>query len=570
MLIKGYRLPSRAAASLLLSFVLIASPLSAQPPFQGAPQKAPALRVTTRLVQVNVIVQDKKGAPVAGLTKDDFTLFDRGQQQELAFFSQERSSERAATTRSLAPNEFSNRLGDASQTSGSVTVILFDALNTKIEDQIFAREQVVKFLKQLQPQDHVAIYGLTTGLKIVHEFTQDINSLLRALEQYKGQSSAHLDASTPEPVSLEIAAGASPEAAASLQQLEDFLNAANQRIGDFYTINRARITTTALESIANHLARIPGRKNLVWVSGSFPIAIGLDADTLTDPSREVRTFSAELERAARAMNQADLAIYPVDARGLMTSPRFNVTARSTFDRRRAPRLGSGINTDNFATMRTLAERTGGQAYYNTNDISGSVRKALADSELTYSIGYYPNHGSWDGKFHEIKVHVNRPGVQVHCRRGYFATSDPPNGEAERKAALEAAMASPIDATSLGLHAEVNIMPPANSGKLEVTITLDLHELLFTETSGRWTGELDVVYLQRDSSSGTLDVDQKHLNLNFEQEKYDALLKTGISLTRHLPIKEGAATLKVVVRDAKSGAAGSVAIPLRKFLTAHSG
>ncbi len=537
---------------------------------QQTQQPATTLRVTTRLVQVNLVVLDKKGVPVAGLTKEDFSLLDQGHNQAISIFSQEGPSGRAPAAKPLPPNVFTNRLDETGQAPGSVTVILFDALNTKIQDQMYARQQIVKFLKQLQPRDRVAIYALTGKITVLHDFTQDTASLLRVLEKYRGQSSAPLDASTPDADSLAGDAGGSGADSAQAQQLQDFLDAANQRISDFYTINRAQATTAALEAIANHLARIPGRKNLIWVSGSFPIAIGLDADSLGDPAREIRTFGAELERAARAMNQADLAIYPVDARGLMTLPQFSAANRGpAINPRRPVRPFAGIDQNNFATMNTLAERTGGQAFYNTNDIAGSARRALSDGQLTYSLGYYPDHGKWDGKFHEIKIHVNRPGLQIRYRKGYFATPDPPSDAGERKASLDAAAVSPIDSMSLGIQAQVNPMQPADSGILEIVIWLDLHELQFSENAGRRTGDLDLLFIQRSQTSQFIGADQKHMDLNLEKEKYDALLQSGINLTRHLPLKPGATSLKIVVRDGKSGALGTVTIPLGKLLPSHS-
>ena len=123
------------------------------------------------------------------------------------------------------------------------------------------------------------------------------------------------------------------------------------------------------------------------------------------PDRE--TFKDQIDAAARALNDANVAVYPVDARGLNPPPKG------------APPQGD------FDTMNEIADRTGGRAFYNTNDIAGSVREAIDDSRVTYVLGYYPDHGEWNGKFREIKIKVNRPGVEVRYRRGYFAVTDAP-------------------------------------------------------------------------------------------------------------------------------------------------
>jgi VWFA-related protein len=180
------------------------------------------------------------------------------------------------------------------------------------------------------------------------------------------------------------------------------MNAANQCLTDFYTVNRVERTAGTLEDIANHLAPLPGRKNLIWVSGSFPLYIWLDAPyTPAIATQERRTFSNEIERAARALNNAGLAIYPVDARGLIApsfanrrpgSTRGDIPGRRGYQ---AP-ITLSPNRANFDALNTLADRTGGRVFYHTNDILGSIRRAIDDSRVTYVLGYYPSHGQWDG------------------------------------------------------------------------------------------------------------------------------------------------------------------------------
>lgn len=524
-------------------------PKTAQNPLQ----KPATLKTTTRLVQVNAVVQDKNGQPVDGLTKGDFTLLDQGKPQTIATFSQERGGLRPAFVKTLPPNVFTNRFDQTGQAPGSVTILLFDALNTPRVDQTYARQQLVKFLHQVQPQDHIAIYLLTTRLKVLLEFTQDTGALRRAVGKLQGFPSPELDGTT----------GTVDSSTDSITpQLEELLNWADGQIGDFYTINRAETTAAALVAIAHHVAHVPGRKSVVWVSGSFPIAIGMDGETLAPPNREVRAFTPEIERATRALNDANMAIYPVDARGLIGPFQFSAANRNAPDIRQPQRLGPDQN--NFATMNTLAERTGGHAFYNTNDIEGSVRKAVSDGQSNYELAYYPNHGKWDGKFHEIKVKVRRPGLQVHYRRGYFASADVPSNAAERKASLDTAVISPIDATNLSIYASVIRLPEPSTGELQFKTWLDLHEIMFQESGGRQNGNLEVILVQKDANTKVLDTDSKNLEFSFEPERYQALLKSGMTLIRNLPMKAGATQVRIIVRDSLSGATGSVLVPLKSF------
>ena len=543
------------------------------PLFAQAPKPEPAiaqapivLKSTTRLVQVNVIVQNKQGEPVEGLKKEDFTIQDQGKEQKVATFSANSAAPRDSFPASiLPPNVFTNRIGQTGRTPGSVAVILFDALNTSIQEQVYARQQVVKFLSQLQPQDHAAIYVLTSRLIVLNEFTQDSSSLLRAIEQLRGYSSAPLDASKPVPIDQGTFAVKTPESDEMASRLKGFLEAADGQISDFANINRAETTTSAIEAIANHVARIPGRKSLVWVSGSFPMTIGFDGETLSQPGREQRSFREELEHAARALNQANMAIYPVDARGLMTSPRFSAANNSRFDPR-SPMRDLNPDQNVIDTMIVLADRTGGRASYNTNDIGGAVGRALADGQYTYTLGFYPTHGKWDGKFHELKVHVNEKGLTLRFRKGYFASPDPPNGPTESQAALDAAIASPVEWTNLDVEVTLKAFE-ASSRTLEIQVAMDTHELLLEPKNGRWSGKLYLLFGQLGAGDKGITSVKETLTMNLKQDTYEKLLKIGTKFTGRVILSPDTVNLRVIAQDVSSGAIGTLTIPIKKFLGA---
>jgi VWFA-related protein len=160
-----------------------ASPVS--PPPAPAAMPETVLRATTRLIQVNVIVHDKDGKPVRDLKKEDFTLLDNGKPQQIAFFSMDSNAVLPQSAK-LPPNVFTNQLRQKSAVPASVTVILIDELNTKIQDQLYARQQVIRYLKTIHPEDRVAIYALGSGLRVLHDFTTDSSDLLRRLEKYTG------------------------------------------------------------------------------------------------------------------------------------------------------------------------------------------------------------------------------------------------------------------------------------------------------------------------------------------------------------------------------------------------
>ncbi|GAC1669831.1 MAG: hypothetical protein NVS9B4_25880 [Candidatus Acidiferrum sp.] len=541
---------------------------------QDSPQQTRALRVDTHLVQVNVIVEDKRGEPIAGLTKDDFTLVDQGRPQSIATFSQEGAEVRQAASDPLPANVFTNRFEQGGVSPGSITVILFDSLNTQFSDQAYARQQLLKVLRQLQPQDRVAIYGLTNRLQVLQEFTQDSAVLIRAMEKYSGRSSLALDASTPNPdtpdTSATPTADLSAESAqdAAARQVQEFLASAERQMSQHYMLNRVEITTAALEAIANHIAYIPGRKNLVWVSGSFPIAMGMDAASLQDFTSQSRTFHPEILRATRVLNQANIAVYPVDARGLMGLPDFSARVKGNSSVNRAIIPPKNVDTENFVTMEAFASRTGGRAFYNTNDIRNSVRAAISDGRLTYAIGYYPQHGKWDGTFHEITIAVKRPGARIRYRKGYFAAASAPVAdENERKASLNAALSSPVDFAELSVRVEATSGQPSEPGVIGLKIWLDPRQLRLEENGGLRRGGLEFVLAQEDDQSKTLATDNHGIAIALKPEQYQAMSRTGFALAMHLRVSAGASILKIIVRDTRAGTMGSLKLPLKKFLPA---
>jgi VWFA-related protein len=537
------------------------------------------IKATTRLVQLSIVAQDRKGQPLAGLTKDDFEVFDKGEPQKISLFAQEGGKQPPPAVKTLPVGIYTNRLDMKGDVPGNVTVVLLDALNTRMEDQSYARSQAVKFLEELQPQDHVAIYALTTKLEILHDFTQDIHVLLEAVARYEGRPSGQLKASEglpadlnpgPPQVAAPVAGAGSASASASsasariaeaLQEMQQLFDNAQQRQQEAAAVNRAEATLSAIEAIARHLAHIPGRKNLVWISGSFPLAISQEGPTKDDPTRSSITFDRQLERVVRVLNQGNLAIYPVDARGLMESVKYSAAEPQNFNPRKDQGYQPERDTRDFISMDLMADRTGGRSFHNNNDLAGVVRTALVDSEMTYQLAFYPSHGKWDGKYHEIKVRVKRPDVQLHYRKGYFATPDPQSDEAQRKAELDGAVESPVEAANLSILVQMSAPAKERPDQFGLSLMLDPREIEFMDTPAGKSCTLDFVFVQRDAEGKQLIGEQRHAEFSPDAKKYESLLQTGMLVTNHVKLLRGVATLKIVVRDAKSGAIGSVTVPL---------
>jgi hypothetical protein len=352
---------------------------------------------------------------------------------------------------------------------------------------------------------------------------------------------------------LELSEATAPELAktglaAIDAEAEAWLKQTTETINVLFTRRRGEYTADALEGIANHLAGVRGRKNLIWVSSAFPL--------VTTDFMSVRSMTPELNRASRAINNANIAVYPVDTRGLIGAftgppPPPGSTAQFTTLATVMP---------NQDTMHTIAENTGGRAYVNTNAIGDAVRRAMDDSRVTYVLGYYPSHGNWDGKFREIKVDVNRKGLEVRHRKGYLALPPPPPQTAGGRAAvLGDAIRSPLDATGIGLTASI-ARSPAPSREAMLTIQIDARSITWNRRGDEWTGALDVVIGQSDKDARFDKSMDTVVNLELNAERYAQMMAEGFTLTHKVAIREETARLHIAIRDVSSHTVGSLIIP----------
>jgi hypothetical protein len=287
-------------------------------------------------------------------------------------------------------------------------------------------------------------------------------------------------------------------------------------------------------------------------------------------AREQRSFAPELEYAAEVLDQAGIAVYPVDARGLISAMPYSAANRSPAIRpgRQSQPPAFGPDENEFFTMSLLADRTGGKAFYNNNNLVGAMRTAIADGESSYMVGFYPAHGKWDGKFHELKIKVRAHGNEVRYRKGYFAFPEPTGEKKQReeKEALDAAIWSPVESTAIGLEVNVQGPPTAADRTLTLSLGMDIKELLLEEKEGKWRGNIELSFLQMGKDRKTLDEDRKLFTLNVDGAKYKSLQENGLFIVRHLPILPAANTVRIVVRDRGTSAIGTVTVPVNQWFS----
>ncbi len=216
------------------------------------------IRTTTRLVTVDVVASDANG-PVTNLKKDDFVLRDRGEAQKISVFAQDAVA--TVTPKATGqPNLFTNATEGGSVAPVNITIILLDGLNTRIGDQLNARHQIERVFGTLRPRDRVAVYTLGKTLSILCDFTAEPEEVRRALVTYRSRNDSNSEATSPQ-----------PGGTTGNTKLDSMISAAAKNMADHYQVDSVRTTAASLETIANYVAPLSGRKSLIWVFRRFPV-----------------------------------------------------------------------------------------------------------------------------------------------------------------------------------------------------------------------------------------------------------------------------------------------------------
>jgi VWFA-related protein len=552
-----------ARISTVVAWLLVPLALASQNPPQS-----PQIRVSTRLVQIGVIVRDKNG-PIADLRKEDFTVLDRGKPQTISIFSTNAAlAAQQPPERPLPPNTFSDLPHYGAVVPRSVTIVLLDNLNTLyssvaqskyehspywVEDLALqnAKDHLAAFIKQLAPQDRVAIYGLRHSLYVLCDFTSDSDALLTILKNYDTRPLTNREVVEPDNTMI-ITGGHDNPVADIFRQAGEFENGASARLASGANDTRSIETMAALAAIAAHVASIPGRKNLVWLTANLP-------------------FSGSA--MAQVLSPANIAVYPVDARGLLTrSPMVLADIPGTADADDVS--GASGHWDNMpaqssrpigiTTMQELADETGGQAFVNTNDITGAIRKAVEDSAVTYTLGFYIDRDALDGKFHAIKIEVRGKGLTVHYPKGYFAFLDTGATKNENSTRLVTEVESPIESSAIPLQATIDRVDQPLPHSLKVQCSIDAHHVHLALDGAVRTGAVNVYIIEQDQTGKVLFNSGKTFNLQVPEKQYDALLKSGLLFHEYVQPRAGATTLRILVEDPATAEVGSLIIPFSQI------
>jgi VWFA-related protein len=421
-----------------------ASPSSA-PVGQQDTTQVTTIRTFSNLVVIDVVVTDSQGNPVRGLKQSDFTLSENNKLQSVRHFEEHTelpiSNIKIATPPPLPRGLFTNK--SAAPANGPVNVLLLDYLNTPLTAQPYARKQLMDFLTKAPAGTRIAIFALTNHLVMLQGFTSDMAVLRDALAQKKGAPQASDILSDTGGVGNTVLSDAMANDAPAVdgmvtQQMVDDVNRFQALSASFQQDMIARITLDSFDTLARYLVGIPGRKNVIWFSGGFPLNVEPDVNE-ADPNDSVVRNDDAIRKTDNLLTRAQVAVYPVDARGVFSSDRTLDVSNNmaAIDENSGATVSNNLNSDLIATaqqhetMEAMAEDTGGHAFYNTNDLTTAVSKAVENGSNYYTLTYSPTNTQWDARFRSVKVKVDQPSVKLAYRNGYYAVD--PNDRSKQVA-----------------------------------------------------------------------------------------------------------------------------------------
>lgn len=516
----------------------------------------------TVLVEVPAVVTDKAGNHIHGLTKDTFKILEDGKQQRITTFEEVTAATRpvpAPTT----PNSFSNLTLNTQQPL-SLTVIALDTINTPFLDQEYGRRQLIKYLADNLDSGHVlglVVMG-SKGVKVLGGINSDPAVLIAALKKASGEPSRMESFSTEGKILASVESNPSEltggiargDDAAS--RMRKFILNADALEGKYQQSQAIEDTMRAFLSIAWSLSGIPGRKSLIWATGGFPFS--LDSPS----SLPGGGLSALYERTVDALKNAQIAVYPVDVRGLVnTSPSNDVT----YSGENGPAGGevlaaaSSLNASTLGSMRTFAEMTGGQAYYNSNDLATGFKRAADDSSSYYLLGYYVNTHNTKAGWRKLQVEVQRKDLEVRARTGVFFTNIALDPELTHKADIDFALSSPFDST--GITVTMQWLPASVAGdkkKIEFALRLPATSVIDEGDRNRFDVDFIAQATRKGIPAGSAGQTVKGI---VPASALDKIKAEGIFYKNALELSPGEYEVRFVVRDNLSGRIGTVSAPL---------
>jgi len=555
-------------------------------------QNPTTIRSSSSLVLVPVSAPDKSGHFVGGLGVHDFQILVDGKPVEIASFdavteNAPSSSVGSQVTASLPPNTFRN-ISELSSSQPNLVILFIDYLNTRLVDRMALREGMLKYLAtKLQPDQEIAVYGLTDRLVVLQPFTREPSSLIAIAKNLLKQRGRPPDPKVgkgltkPGEETREAVAAAGPGSDAAM---EYFAAKDARKEYNLDQLHRAQRTLEAFRVLAGSYGGIPGKKTVIWLTGDVsPLNPSLLYRILVN-NMDVQTEATpwwEMAKTYELLSAAGISIFPLDIRGIanlgllsagdnLSHDEFTQTFRgsqpddmSAYANPTDLRQGEAANAG--LAMDAVATETGGKVLAGSNDIGELLRRANGLWSSYYVLAFVPERlaEKSEPSYHKIKVNVDRKEVQILARRGYVSRPDSlilADSEIQRD--LREAAGSPIDLTSVPL--ELSLRELKGGGSIRhYPFSIKVSSALLGAASEKGAQyDLTVAFLVRDQD-GRFDAPvAKRLKGAVPQTEISRVTANGMKYDAEFETPAGGPYFgRVIVRDNLTGRIGTITVAL---------
>jgi len=575
----------------LLAVYCIVTPLEAQTPVPGAKgpeENVPLLKEDVRAVVVDVVVT-KGEQPIAGLHQQDFQVVEDGKPQKIDFFEEHTAKTLPPGVQpempKMPPNVYTNV--PPAPESDAVNVLLLDSLNTEKADQAFVHKQIFNFLKNMQPGTRCAIFALGSKLRFVQGFTTDTSVLSAALNDKKTGVSPEKDSSSRS----RDDAQADKDRIATMVKMSNghvtpgirAIEEAQADIADFQEARRTSMTLEALQYLARYLGGVPGRKNLIWFAGEFPVNV-FPSPAQKDAMNSARVFVSEVKQTADLLTVSKVAVYPIGAEGMMNDHPMEANhyleqAGKNGESMNNLGAGSAQRSAKIFAMEELAADTGGKAYYNTNDLNAAMTHAINDGSHYYTLSYSPTNKKMDGQYRRIEIKTNQGRYKLAYRRGYNADTTTADAAKQGNDPLRPLLLHGLPGSTQLLYGvrvvPSDLQPEPNATRAgmnpKLTGPVTRYDVDFmirwkdvqlqAAPQGTHSGKIQLGLLAYDRDGNAVNWIGGTQMMNLKPENYAAIKKSGIPAHMQIDLPNTDVYLVTGVYDWNTGNAGTLEIPI---------
>jgi VWFA-related protein len=505
----------------------------------STPQGGFVLKMNGELVLTNVVARDAKtGEVVQGLKASDFSIYENGKQQHVETFDFESVDKATPLNEAMVSGLASGAGGSKAVVvarpeelrNHRLIVMFFDLTSMQPEDLDRSVLAAQEFLRnKMQPADLVALVSLGDTLTVDQDFTADKNALINEVGVYNGTEGQ----------------GFAQGANANSNQAEDTTGYTPDE-SEYNDLNTDR-ELYALRAVSKSLEKITEKKSLLYFSGGI--------------SRDGIENQASLRAAINAAVRANLAIYSVDTRGLQAiSPLGDASTGSLrgTGAYNGGALGNSMQA-NFASqevMGTLSTDTGGKAFFDSNDFAPAFAQVEKDTSAYYAIGFRSTNLLRDGKYRRLTIKINRPGIKLEYRPGYYAPADfQHSGHEDRERELEEQLASDLPATDMAVYMDAMYFRlDENRFFVPVSLIVPGSQIPFVKGGDKDKATLDIIGSVIDEAKRPIGHARETVKLNLDPSVQAR--QKNIEYTTSFNLPSGKYQMKFVVRENQTGRMGS--------------